>query len=98
MLDTKGRQEFDQLKMFHGDFAAAFYLAMMDDDQHVVVSITAHRGDPLVRSTMEFEVLFVEGDTVWQLWGSNVYDLAAFHVKLRPTAGAVVFGVIVCRR
>jgi hypothetical protein len=70
----------DQLKMFHGDFAAAFDLAMLDDDQHMVVSITAHRGDPLVRRTMEFELLFADGDTVWQPWGSNVYDLAAYQV------------------
>jgi len=70
----------ERVKMFHGDFATAFNLAMLDDDQHVVVSIVAHRGDPLVRRTMEFELLYADGDAIWMPWGPNVYDLAAYEL------------------
>ena len=54
-------------------------LAMEDADQFNTVSITAWRGDPEVRTSMEFEILFEGEDTLsWRAWDRDLSDAAPF--------------------
>lgn len=54
----------DRLKPFFGTRDDAWKLAMLDQDQYAIDRITAHRGDPLARTTMEFEAVFKDGSVV----------------------------------
>ena len=54
----------DRLKPFFGTRDDAWKWAMLDQDQYAIDRITAHRGDPLARTTMEFEVVFKDGSVV----------------------------------
>ena len=65
-LALRHHREFfvGRLKIFHGNRQEAFELAMLDGDQHLVDRILGWRGDPEQRTTMEFDVLFADGDTV----------------------------------
>jgi len=49
----------DRLSIFTGSREEGFRLSMEDADQFNIISITTWYGDPEVRTTMEFEVLFV---------------------------------------
>jgi hypothetical protein len=54
----------ERLKLFVGSKDDAFKLAMEDADQFLVNRITAWKGNPAVRTEMEFEVLFSDNDIV----------------------------------
>jgi hypothetical protein len=56
------------LKIFHGDRDAAFQAAMLDLNQFLIKQFLAYRGDPLTRTTLEFEVEFEDGDVAWLPW------------------------------
>ena len=74
----------DRLSIFTGSREEGIRLAMEDADQFNIISITAWRGDPEVRTTMEFEVLF-EGDDapVWRVWDRDLADSEPFDVYCR---------------
>jgi hypothetical protein len=67
---------------------------MEDADQFNIISITAWRGDPTVRNTMEFEVLF-EGDAepIWRKWDRDLSDSALFdaYCKSEPALYPLIF-------
>ena len=58
----------ERLKIFVGSKDDAFKLAMEDADQFLVDRITAWKGNPALRTEMEFEVVFSDGDVVWKRW------------------------------
>ena len=74
----------DRLSIFTGSREEGIRLAMEDADQFNIISITAWRGNPEVRTTMEFEVLF-EGDDapVWRVWDRDLADSEPFDVYCR---------------
>ena len=80
----------DDLKMFRGSRAEAKSLAASDADQHVIERILAHRGDPLVRTSMYFLVKFADTETLWKQWSRDLFDSQAYeeycqsHSALRP--------------
>ena len=52
---------------------------MEDADQFVIVAITGWRGDPEVRTTMEFEILFEGEETPsWRTWDRDLSDAEPF--------------------
>lgn len=53
-----------RLKPFFGSRDDAWKWAMLHQDQYTIDRITAHRGDPLARTTMEFEAVFKDGSVV----------------------------------
>ena len=69
----------DRLKPFFGTEEEAWEMAMLDQDQHAVDAILAHRGDPLERTTMEFEVAFKDGSTVWLPWSKDIFDTVQYE-------------------
>jgi hypothetical protein len=69
----------DRLKPFFGPKEEAWEMVMLDQDQHTVEAILAHRGDPLERTTMEFEVAFRDGSTVWLPWSKDIFDTMQYE-------------------
>jgi hypothetical protein len=68
-----------RLKMFHGTLEQAKQMAMLDHDQYVVRRFMAYRGDPLTRTSMEFEVEFEDGSVVWLPWSKDLFDTMQYE-------------------
>ena len=62
----------ESLKIFVGTEEVAFKLAMEDADQYLIVRITAWKGNPAVRTEMEFEVVFSNDDVIWKHWDQDL--------------------------
>jgi hypothetical protein len=69
----------ERLKIFHGTLEEAKALARLDNNQHLVMGITGFVGDPLKRSTCEFEVTFMDGDVHWASWEPDITSTQAFE-------------------
>jgi hypothetical protein len=68
-----------RVKLFHGTMEEAKRVAMLDHDQYTINRFVAYRGDPLVRTTMEFEVLFEDKSLVWLPWSKDLYDTVQYE-------------------
>ena len=67
-----------RLQLFFGDVQEAQALARYDTDQHLIQRIIDYRGSPTNRSTMEFLVVYEDGDELWHPWGKDITDTAAY--------------------
>ena len=75
----------ENLKLFFGSEREAKELAELDFDQHQVSRVLSWRGNPMERTTMEFEVLFADGERVWLTWCKDLYDTTHFEEYCRST-------------
>ena len=63
---------------------------MRDNDQYVISEIKAYRGDPLTRTTIEFEILFNDNTLTWIPWNKDIFDTIPYenfcrsHPELYP--------------
>lgn len=64
----------ERLKLFTGTREEAFALACLDRDQYIIHEIIAYRGNPLSRTTLEFEVVFADGELKWIPYSKDLYD------------------------
>lgn len=64
----------DRLKLFYGDQQAAYDLALSDANQYVIDRILAYRGEPHLRTSLDFKVRFADSDVLWLPYS---LDLAA---------------------
>jgi hypothetical protein len=82
-----------RLKLFTGSREEAVRVAMIDNDQYTVVRFKAYRGDPLVRTTMEFEVLFADGSAVWLPWSKDLFDTVQYEefCRSRPELSPLLY-------
>jgi hypothetical protein len=69
----------ERVKLFVGSRDEAYRLALEDADQFVIDKILSWKGDPEVRTTMEFEVLFQDGDCVWKPYDKDLADAQQFE-------------------
>ncbi len=67
------------LKIFHGTMEEAKKLALLDSDQHSVDCIVGYSGEPEKRSTLQFHVLFKDGDKVWLDYSPDLHSTSAFE-------------------
>jgi hypothetical protein len=67
------------LKLFIGTKLEAFEAAKRDFDQYTVLSITAYRGDPLKRTSCQFEVTFENFVTQWENWSEELSQTTQFE-------------------
>ena len=69
-----------RLKLFIGSFKSAYKHALRDNDQYVISEIKAYRGDPLPRTTIQFEFFL----TIIHYPGypGTKILLILFHVKI----------------
>ncbi len=80
----------EHLKPFTGSLEEAFDAARSDDDQYVIVKIVDYRGDPEIRSEMEFFVHFEDDDIVWIRYNTDLassipfQDYISMHRELEP--------------
>ena len=76
----------DRCKFFHGNKEAAQKVAIWDQRQYVVKELLAYRGDPETRTTMEFLVLYEDGDKCWITHCNDLTRSEAFleYVKRIP--------------
>ena len=83
-----------RLKIFHGSAEEAYKAALLDNDQFVVKEFLAYRGEPLKRTTMQFEVQFEEGSILWLPWSLELFDNVHYEVFCRgnPELYVLVFG------
>jgi hypothetical protein len=63
----------DRLKPYFGTLDSAKDLAQADGFQHVIVDITAHRGDPMSRKKMDFYIQYAEGPPLWVPWSTDLF-------------------------
>jgi hypothetical protein len=52
---------------------------MLDNDQYEINTFLAYRGDPLKRSTMQFEVLFMDGTITWREYCPDIANTVQFE-------------------
>jgi hypothetical protein len=69
----------ERLRVFVGTREDAMKVAMEDLDQFEIDSILAWKGDPNLRTTMEFEVKFKDGDVVWKPWDLDLASSQQFE-------------------
>lgn len=69
----------DQLKPFLGTDEEAKQMAYLDKNQYLIKSIIAYRGDPLVRTSCTFLVLFDDGDLIWLPWSADISATSQFE-------------------
>ena len=67
-----------RLKIFHGTREQGKASAAQEVEQSQVRAITAWRGDPLVRTTMEFRVEFEDGDVIWLPYSVDLDQTQAY--------------------
>lgn len=63
----------EKLKIFRGSLEDAKKLAQLDFDEHHIDRFLAYRGNPLKRTSMEFFVLFSDGDKLWLPWSKDLF-------------------------
>ncbi len=53
--------------------------ALLDFNQFVISKFVAYRGDPLTRTSMEFEILFADDDLVWVPWSNDLFNTIQYE-------------------
>jgi hypothetical protein len=74
---------YENLGLFPGTREDALRLSALDRDQHVIITIDSHRGNPLRRTSMEFGTLFADGDHRWLPWARDITDTTHFELYCR---------------
>jgi hypothetical protein len=69
----------ERLKIFHGTRDEAYRLAKIDFDQYDVDEFLAYRGDPTLRTTMEFEIRFMDGSVEWLPWSTDLFETVQYE-------------------
>jgi hypothetical protein len=67
------------LRIFVGTKEEALAAARLDDDQYVIDRIVTYRGDPDVRTTMEFLVMFEDSSEHWLPWSEDLSTTSQFE-------------------
>jgi hypothetical protein len=82
-----------RLKIFHGSLEDAKRVAMIDNNQYVIREFKAYRGDPLLRTTMEFEILFEDDSLVWLPWSKDLFETIQYeaYCRFRPELYPLLF-------
>jgi hypothetical protein len=79
-----------RIKMFHGTEDDGYQTALLDADQHVIRQLLHWKGDPMKRTTMEFQVEFEDGDILWIPYSKDLDDSVQYgnfietHAYLYP--------------
>lgn len=74
-----------ELKIYHGTHSSAVSMAQLDADQFTVETFLAYRGDPAVRTTLEFFVRFVDSTEVWLPYSIDIFDTVPYEEFCRAT-------------
>ena len=75
----------ERLKLFTGGREKAEGVALLDHDQYQVDRILYYRGNPLIRTTMEFFIRYGDGDERWVTWSKDLFDTVQYEEYCRAT-------------
>ncbi len=80
-LITDAIHTFNQkdLQIFDGNYASARELAMLDTEEHDVDRILGYSGDPDTRTSLDFYVLFKDGEKHWIKYTADLASTIAFE-------------------
>ena len=80
-LITDAIHTFNQkdLQIFDGNYASARELAMLDTEEHDVDRILGYSGDPDTRTSLDFYVLFKDGEKHWIKYTADLSSTIAFE-------------------
>jgi hypothetical protein len=84
-----------RVKVFHGNKEQAYAAALLDNDQFVIRKIVAYRGDPLLRTSMQFLVHFEAGAELWLPWSQELFQAVQYEefCRARTPLYILVFSV-----
>jgi hypothetical protein len=68
-----------RLKIFHGTRDEAITAARIDNGQFVIREFRSYRGNPLIRTTVEFEVVFEDESIEWLVWCKDLFDTTHYE-------------------
>ena len=90
----------ERLKIFHGDRTEAERVALLDHDQFEIEKIMYWRGDPTVRTTMEFFIRYQDGDERWVTWTKDLFDSVPYEdfCRANPPLFPLIFTVEEAKR
>jgi hypothetical protein len=69
----------DRVSLFEGTEEQARQIAKLDLEQHELTAIVGYRGNPYLRSTMEFELHFADDTYIWKTMVADVTETLAFR-------------------
>ena len=72
-----------RLKLFVGNSTQAYSSALRDNNQYTIQSILAYRGNPLIRTSMSFHVLFDDDTLVWKNWSNDLFTTIPYESYCR---------------
>lgn len=75
----------DRLKLFTGGRERAEKVALLDHDQYQIDRILFYRGNPMIRTTMEFFIRYGDGDERWVTWSKDLFDTVQYEEYCRAT-------------
>ena len=83
----------DTLKPFFGTMEEAERAAQLDYGHFTVSHITNYTGDPVRRTTLEFRVVYSDGDWEWRLYGKDLASTEVFqsYIACRPELYLLTF-------
>lgn len=90
----------ERLKLFVGDRKTAYAAALLDNNQFVIKHFLAYRGDPLIRTTMEFEIEFDDGSVHWVPWSPDLFAAVPYeeYCRSRTELFPLIFSVAQAQR
>lgn len=71
----------DRVKPFYGSLGEAQKLSRVDYQQFVVSNISAYRGEPHIRTKMEFLLEYEDGIIGWKSWDKDRFDSLPYSVQ-----------------
>lgn len=69
----------DRLTLYSGGRIEAEQLAKEDADQYSIIQISAYRGNPAKRNSMEFEITFEDGETKWRAYDRDLFNSVPYE-------------------
>jgi hypothetical protein len=69
----------NRLKLFIGTREEAYEAALRDTEQYEISEFIAYRGEPLIRTSMEFYIRFSDGCHHWKTWSPDLFDTIQYE-------------------
>jgi hypothetical protein len=97
---TKAVFHVSTIKPYFGSLEAAKRAALLDFDQFEIVAVLNYVGEPESRKTIEFQIQYADGDVLWKLWDTDLFNCQAYEVfcEARPELWSCALTVEVARR
>jgi hypothetical protein len=94
-VGTVHKFHVSRLKIFAGTREQAEAASRLDHDQYVIDEILYWRGNPAIRTTMEFFVRYKDGEAKWVVWSKDLFDSVQYEqfCRANPPLFPLIFTV-----